>query len=264
MKNRRNNQLPAYDLEYFLNSCRGAPNLKDLNDLHPFYDRVLDLIKKWSKSKILDVGCGRGEVAFLSAKLGRVSYGIDISREAVEFSLKRKLILPDKYREHYIIKVMDAQKMQFKDEYFDTVFALDITEHLYDRELYRLLGEIKRVLCPGGILLIHTPNALIMKPIILLTKLIGLKLKMLPYHVNEKGMRSLVGILKNDFTIEKKWFEKERNFWSNITIERGKVIRGIARITDKFFDNPTIDSLIRKSFLMDYFSNNIWIIASKN
>jgi len=46
--------------------------------------------------------------------------------------------------------------LQFKDDYFDFIFACEIIEHLFNPQY--LLSEIKRVLKPNGTLLLTTDN----------------------------------------------------------------------------------------------------------
>jgi len=256
-------QNSANNKRYYQKYNRGYKEFIEGKSFHKIFYEVLKLIKKWSKFQILDVGCGRGEVIYLAAKNGYRGYGIDNSPEAVNLSLRYKHLLSKKEKSNYIIKKMDAKNLKFKNGYFDTVLALDITEHLYDRELEEFLREANRVLCSNGKLIIHTPNSIIMKPAIFIANLIGIKLIMQDFHVNEKDIKSLEKILQPYFKIEKKWFEKEKNFWSGITINRGLLIRSIAWIMDKIFDNHFVDSLIRKSFLFNFFGNGIWIVGTK-
>jgi SAM-dependent methyltransferase len=53
----------------------------------------------------------------------------------------------------------DAKQVPFADGLFDRVLMFDLVEHLYPWELDRAIGEAKRLLRPGGRLIIHTaPN----------------------------------------------------------------------------------------------------------
>jgi predicted SAM-dependent methyltransferase len=55
-------------------------------------------------------------------------------------------------------KVMDARKLDFSDEYFDYILALDIIEHFTIFETENILKEWKRILKVGGIIEFRMPN----------------------------------------------------------------------------------------------------------
>ena len=50
----------------------------------------------------------------------------------------------------------DGLKLPFRDESFDTIYALDVLEHVDDEESFA--GELLRVLKPGGRLILTTPQ----------------------------------------------------------------------------------------------------------
>jgi ubiquinone/menaquinone biosynthesis C-methylase UbiE len=53
----------------------------------------------------------------------------------------------------------DAKTLPFPNDFFDRVLMFDVVEHLYPWELEQSLGEIRRVLKPGGAFIVHTaPN----------------------------------------------------------------------------------------------------------
>lgn len=93
---------------------------------------------------VLDVGCGSGVFASELAALGGVT-AMDVSPDAIAFTRRRGV------RQ---LCVGNAESLPFKANCFDAVAALDIIEHTEDR---LTLGEIVRVLRPGGAALIHVP-----------------------------------------------------------------------------------------------------------
>ena len=97
------------------------------------------------RRRILDVGCGTGTMlAYLSA-FGRVQ-GVDVDEEAVGYCHERGLL---------DVSLGEAAKLPFPEGTFDLVTALDVVEHLDDDAA--ALREMRRVLRPGGYLLVTVP-----------------------------------------------------------------------------------------------------------
>lgn len=95
------------------------------------------LIKK--EMKILDLGSGTG---ILSPLFPNASYiGIDLDKRLVGFSRR---IYP------YVFKVMDAQKLDFPNNYFNAVLIAGVIHHLSDKESEKVLSELKRILKKNG------------------------------------------------------------------------------------------------------------------
>lgn len=96
------------------------------------------------RREILDVGCGAGGMASSLASLGRIR-GVDSDARAIELSRKRGIE----------VELLTGPALPFDPETFDVVTLLDVLEHLDDDAA--MLGEIRRVLKPGGALLLSVP-----------------------------------------------------------------------------------------------------------
>lgn len=99
---------------------------------------------------VLDAGCGEGYGSALLADLAKKVVAIDYDTSIIKHA-------KEKYRKHNLeFLIMDVQKLSFPQDLFDVVVSLDVIEHLKEFDQY--LSEIKRVLKPGGLLIISTPN----------------------------------------------------------------------------------------------------------
>lgn len=99
-------------------------------------------INRYLKGKLLDVGCGIGDMLVYRPN----SIGVDINQLHVEFCKQRGC---DVYE-------MPIDKLPFEDESFDSVLLDNVLEHILDPA--PLLTEIKRVMRKDAVLLIGVPG----------------------------------------------------------------------------------------------------------
>lgn len=113
-------------------------------------DITRDFLKdiKSKKRKILDVACGTGRFFYLYSPME--IYGIDISLDMLEKAKNRKGVHIKK------ILVADAEKIPFKDNFFDVVNTSQFIMHTpyYDK----IIKEMARVTKKGGSIIIDFPN----------------------------------------------------------------------------------------------------------
>ncbi len=108
------------------------------------------LLQPARDSRILEVGCGGGAfLAFLEGK-GHRPTGVDVLEEALEAA--------GKAAPRSEILAADAGRLPFADASFDRLVSQHLVEHLDD--LPGALREWRRVLAPGGVLALCTPNRL--------------------------------------------------------------------------------------------------------
>ena len=121
-------------------------------------ETVLNALNPQAGEKILDVGCGVGTFAFHSAKAGAFTVGIDYSAE----SIKIAEILAERYGMSDRMKFTtgNAISLPFENSSFDKIVSADFIEHITLEEKYPLCAEICRVLKPGGLIVIFTPNGI--------------------------------------------------------------------------------------------------------
>lgn len=159
-----NEPVPSdlYTNDYYRTSCQGYEEFAISRGgiLPPRLDVPFRLANIQPGMRVLDVGCGRGEVVFHAAQKGATVWGIDYAAEAVKIARDTLAeVLPEELKPQVTIGLSDAKKLPLPDNAIDRIFMLDVVEHLYPDELHTALCEALRVLVPGGQLIIHTmPN----------------------------------------------------------------------------------------------------------
>ncbi|SFS65575.1 methyltransferase domain-containing protein [Saccharopolyspora flava] len=108
-------------------------------------DMVIDRLRVDDTHHVLDVGCGIGGPALRTARrTGARVTGITVSEAQIEQA--KAAALSEDLRLDF--QLADALRLPFLDASFDAAFALESMMHMPDRR--QVLGEIARVLRPGG------------------------------------------------------------------------------------------------------------------
>jgi 2-polyprenyl-3-methyl-5-hydroxy-6-metoxy-1,4-benzoquinol methylase len=103
--------------------------------------------KEGARGRLLDVGCGEGVFLGQAAKRGWEIWGTELSSYAARYAssvLGREIFRGELY---------DAS---FPGQFFDVVTLWHVLEHV--RHPARYMAEIRRVIRPGGLLVIAVPN----------------------------------------------------------------------------------------------------------
>ena len=109
--------------------------------------RYLSLRYELSKgSKILDLGCGRGEFLRGFIRCGLNGYGVDQSAIAKSICLEAEILQSD----------LENEPLPYNDNSFDAVFTKSVLEHFYYPE--KLVMEIYRIVKPGGLVITMVPD----------------------------------------------------------------------------------------------------------
>lgn len=98
---------------------------------------------------ILDIGCNDGTFLSLIKNKNNNLFGIEANNFAAQEAIKKGIDVKQFFFD-------DKTQMPFDDNFFDVIVAGEIIEHIYDTDFF--LDEIKRLLKPGGQLIISTPN----------------------------------------------------------------------------------------------------------
>jgi SAM-dependent methyltransferase len=126
--------------------------------------------REQARGRILDVACGTG---YGTAMLKAV--GVDLSLEALRYARRH----PAPY------VAADAARLPF-GRTFDSVVSFETIEHVPDPE--RFVAECARVLKPGGIFIVSTPNRDLWSP--------RSAKPLQRHHVKEFTRKEFLGVLK--------------------------------------------------------------------
>lgn len=149
-----------YDEAYFLSACEGYEEFLSSEGEHLSrrLSQTFELAEVGAGMRVLDIGCGRGEILAHCAQLGADALGIDYAAVAVRLA---RHVASKRAEEQGQIGVYqaDAKHLPFPAGSFDRVLMFDIVEHLHPWELQQALLQAHRVLSPQGRLIVHTaPN----------------------------------------------------------------------------------------------------------
>jgi ubiquinone/menaquinone biosynthesis C-methylase UbiE len=153
-----------------------------------------EFASQFSQGKeVLDVACGTGYGAPILVAAGARSYrGVDISADAIRMAESRFKVSPK-----ISFTLGDACSLDgIEDGTIDVVVSFETIEHLADPR--RFLAGLRRVLVPGGTLIVSTPNRAVRDPSGNLNSTPAN-----PFHLREWNTSEFTQLLRNFFTVEK-------------------------------------------------------------
>ena len=152
----------VYTDDYYLTNCHGYEDFVTSGGrkVGPRFIKALSLAGALQGKRVLDVGCGRGELVIQSAMRGADAWGIDYAQAAVDIADRALTSVADAALAALMhVRQADVKALPFEDGFFDVVFMMDVVEHLYPHELAAAFDELSRTMKPGGMLIMHTsPN----------------------------------------------------------------------------------------------------------
>jgi len=117
-----------------------------------FYKGVLSRIVTMSEpGPILDLGAGCGYLVEACHRWGLECVGLEGSENAVEITRQR---CPEIDIRQFLL----SEPLPFEQDYFSTVIMNQVIEHLEPPVLNSCVGEVFRVLRPGGVLIVFSPS----------------------------------------------------------------------------------------------------------
>ncbi|OGY54404.1 MAG: hypothetical protein A3C82_01440 [Candidatus Wildermuthbacteria bacterium RIFCSPHIGHO2_02_FULL_47_12] len=108
-----------------------------------YFGRVKRYLNPQPQEKILEIGCGRGYTTKKVQRIAPQTFGIDLNAKAIQNGVAQNL------------RVMNAEALEFADNTFDKIYSFHTIEHIPN--VAKALGEMARVLKPGGRILLAYP-----------------------------------------------------------------------------------------------------------
>jgi ubiquinone/menaquinone biosynthesis C-methylase UbiE len=111
-----------------------------------------------ASSRVLEIGCGAGNLLLQATVPGSYPVALDLSMQALTFVRSRleEASSSPEAPSGFACTQAIGESLPLKDESFDCVLMSEVIEHLEAPQIS--IGEAARVLCPGGRLLVTTPN----------------------------------------------------------------------------------------------------------
>lgn len=182
------------------------------------YKEALKLIE--GSDRVLDIACGTGFGTDMIARTTRGAViGGDIAPEAIDECNRRW------HLDNLSFQVLDGTKLAFPDNYFDKIISFETIEHT--GKYREMASEFARVLRPGGLLILSTPNREVSSPDGIIVN---------PFHIQEFTCEELREILSRNF--------------SNVELNGQRYCRydkrSFGKTTGKFFERLFLSFGIRK------------------
>jgi len=172
--------------------------------------------------RVLDAACGEGYGAALLAEVAMHVTGVDVDGPVVAAASGR-------YggRSNLVFEAASVTKLPLRDASVDVVISFETIEHLSAAEQPQMLAEFARVLAPGGLLVLSSPN----RP-----EYSEARNYANPFHLCELDRDGLCARLDPSFPA-RRWFAQRRYLgsaiWSEFAGERFEALSGSAARVDR-------------------------------
>lgn len=220
-----------YTKKYFLSDCEGYRQYISSKGevLSPRLKKIFKFANILPEMRVLDIGCGRGELILHTANFNAMGVGIDFSAQALGIAKDALLKKAPQIKNNVCFIKADCSFLPFREDTFDIIFLSDIVEHLTPKDLDKTLSCVHKIIKPQGKIILHSsPNRIFVRYGLKLYNLLGKLYKKnldwdmvsnLPcgcqkeIHVNEQTIFSLKKLFRKiGFKKINLWLEKNPHY----------------------------------------------------
>ncbi|OAA93695.1 SAM-dependent methyltransferase [Clostridium coskatii] len=121
-------------------------------------DHILKKLNLKEGQTLLDIGCGWGELILMAAKkYGIKAVGITLSKEQLKKANER--IEENNLQGKVEVKLADYRELADKKQKFDRIVSVGMIEHVGRKNLSTYMEDVRDMLNPGGVSLLHCITA---------------------------------------------------------------------------------------------------------
>lgn len=175
---------------------------------------------------VLDIASGSGYGTKMLAETAKMVFGVDINDKAVQYSKK----FYGKGNIKYLLG--DGESIPLSDDSVDVVTTFETIEHIKNYKTF--IKEVKRVLKPGGIALVSTPNDLEFA-------------EGNHFHLHEFEKNELLSLLRKDFKYIKQYYQAT---WKYVAIGEENMFSSEGEFT---INTKNFSPIKPENFLYFYF-----------
>jgi ubiquinone/menaquinone biosynthesis C-methylase UbiE len=172
--------------------------------------------------EVLDIACGAGYGSALLARRAARVTGADISPAAVDHARARYAAMAN-----VDFRQADCAALPFADGSFDAVVSFETIEHIAAQDAF--LDEVRRVLRPGGLVILSCPNK------VEYTDKRGVTNE---FHVRELSRDELAALIAPRFA-HAAWYGQRPSFYSVVWPEQGAPRGEIFEVAEAAADTPS-------------------------
>lgn len=243
-----------YTETYFMESATGHDEFKvyegKFEQLIDKFQMVINLLNLSKSDRLLDIGCGRGELVIYHSLNGGKATGVDFSDEAIKLAREKATDL--KADSIFLISSFENINEEVR---FDRIISIDFIEHISIEEGKTFFRKCYNLLNNEGRLIIYTyPNTIRRRFGYNLIRIFSL-IKRNPLPKNEPDTIS---------DHYKQYHLNEQNYFS---LKKSARNAGFGKVIVQYFD-PSIKDSFLKSLLINtpfrhFFLKGLTLIADK-
>lgn len=174
--------------------------------------KILGYINLDDGLDIVDYACGNALLMELVSPAAKSYTGVDFSEPFIREANIKKQQSGFENARFFCADIGDFCR-DFQSS-FDAAFAMDFSEHVYDRDWLTILQQIRSSLRPEGKLYIHTPNA---DFFIEIMKQRNFILEQFPEHIAVRNLQENAALLERaGFKVARTWLIPHYNMLKHI------------------------------------------------